>query len=110
MERQTARLLIVAVAFVGILASALLLYSWGGRSAPGSERVVEVLAYSSFVNSWGPGPEIARLFEEKTGVRVVYHDGGDAGLLLKKLELFPIRYILNVYTPIKEVVSWKKRS
>jgi thiamine transport system substrate-binding protein len=96
MERQTARLAIVAIAFVGILASALVLYSWGGGSAPGAERTVEVLAYSSFINSWGPGPEVARRFEEKTGVHVVFHDGGDAGLLLKKLQLFPSDVVVGL--------------
>src|SRR3954462_14388835 len=95
MTRQTTRLAIVAVAFVGILASALILYTWSEKTSAGSERNLQVLAYSSFISSWGPGPEIARLFAERTGIHVVYQDGGIAGLMLKKLELFPCDVVVG---------------
>src|SRR3954465_12150014 len=98
MERSNARLWITAVAFAGILASALVLYRWHSTSTSqlANARVVEVLATASFINTWGPGPEIAKRFEARTGIHVVYHDGEDAGLLLKKLKLFPSDVVLGL--------------
>lgn len=60
-----------------------------------SRPTVRVLSYSGFVNSWGPGPEIAMKFFEATGMNVELHDGGDAGLLLKKLDLFPADVVIG---------------
>jgi thiamine transport system substrate-binding protein len=59
------------------------------HSSGGKPSVVQVLSYGSFVNSWGPGPEIAKRFLGATGITVEYRDAGDAGLLLNKLDLFP---------------------
>ena len=56
---------------------------------------IRVLSYSAFLNSWGPGPEIARRFQEETGTPIEFHDAGDGGLLLKKLELFPVDLVLG---------------
>lgn len=61
-----------------------------------SQAKLRILSYSGFVNSWGPGPEIARRFQEETGIEVELHDGGDAGLLLKKLELFPADLVIGL--------------
>jgi thiamine transport system substrate-binding protein len=66
------------------------------RSNSQSNAVVRVLSYSSFVNQWGPGPEIAKLYKERYGVTVEFQDAGDAGLLLKKLELFPADLVLGL--------------
>lgn len=60
-----------------------------------ASRLVKVLAYSSFMNSWGPGPEIAKRFQTETGIEVQFHDAGDSGLLLKKLELFPADAVIG---------------
>ncbi len=62
---------------------------------PSSTPVLRVLGYSSFVASWGPGPEIARKFQEKTGISVELRDADDAGLLLKKLEIFPSDVVIG---------------
>lgn len=58
-------------------------------------KIVRVLAYSAFINSWGPGPEIAKAFEADTGLKVEFQEGGDAGVLLKKLELFPADVVIG---------------
>lgn len=92
MSRQSSRLLLLAAAFVALAASALAVHLFTRprvHEASNDRETLKVLAYSSFVNSWGPGPEIAKRFEEKTSVRVELRDAEDAGLLLKKLELFP---------------------
>ncbi len=60
-----------------------------------SSPPLRVLGYSSFVASWGPGPEIARRFYAKTGIAVELRDADDAGLLLKKLEIFPSDVVIG---------------
>jgi thiamine transport system substrate-binding protein len=67
-----------------------------GDQSESAQKSVRVLAYSSFVQSWGAGPEVARLFHEATGLTVEFHDGGDAGLLLKKLQMFPSDVVLGL--------------
>ncbi|MCQ2591236.1 MAG: thiamine ABC transporter substrate-binding protein [Treponema sp.] len=43
-----------------------------------------IYSYDSFIGEWGPGPELARLFEEKTGIKVIYADCGDGVQILSK--------------------------
>ena len=45
---------------------------------------VVVYTYDSFCGEWGSGPEIARLFQEKTGLKVTYVDCGDGVQTLSK--------------------------
>ena len=45
---------------------------------------IVVYTYNSFSGEWGAGPEIARLFEEKTGIKVTYAEIGDSGQILSK--------------------------
>lgn len=52
------------------------------NSARKNELVV--YTYDSFSGEWGPGPEIARLFKEKTGITVTYTDCGDGVQILSK--------------------------
>jgi len=79
-------IIVLAVAFL------FLLNDIQGKSSQGKLRV---LSYSGFVNSWGAGPEIAKRFLDETGIEIEFHDGGDAGLLLKKLELFPADLVIG---------------
>ena len=48
-----------------------------------SKQVI-IYAYDSFSGEWGPGPEIARLFKEKTGMEVIFADCEDGGQVLSK--------------------------
>lgn len=43
-----------------------------------------ILAYSSFVTAWGPGPSLAQAFEKRTGMKVRLIDGGDSQTLLDR--------------------------
>lgn len=61
-----------------------------------SEKTLKVLTYSAFLNTWGPGPEIAQKFLSATGVHVEFINGGEAGLLLKKLSLFDADVVLGL--------------
>lgn len=83
-------LLIVA----GVVVPLLYLSRAEVRAAQG--RVLRVLSYSAFLNSWGPGPEIAKRFAARSGIEVQFLDASDAGLLLKKLELFPSDVVIGI--------------
>ena len=51
---------------------------------PSRKKELVVYTYDSFSGEWGPGPELARLFEEKTGISVVYSDCEDGVQILSK--------------------------
>lgn len=97
LRKRWASVLWLFSAFTALTAGAAFLF-WCGRSpdGPSETSVVHVLSYSSFVAAWGPGPEVARRFQEKTGVKIEYRDAEDAGFLLKKLELFPSDVVLGL--------------
>ncbi len=91
-------LLGLAIAFQHLssrLPKAAILTTEAGAS-PNPTPTLKVMTYASFMSSWGPGPEIAKLFKEKTGKEVEFIDAGDAGLLLKKLELFPADVVIGL--------------
>lgn len=50
-------------------------------------RELVVYAYDSFCADWGPGPELVRLFEAKTGYRVTLVSCGDAAQVLSRAAL-----------------------
>ncbi len=56
------------------------------KSNSNSSRSGEVIVYTynSFSGEWGAGPEIARLFQEKTGIKVTYAECGDSIQILSK--------------------------
>ena len=51
---------------------------------PARLQEVVVYTYDSFCGEWGSGPEIARLFEAKTGIKVNFIDCGDGVQILSK--------------------------
>ncbi|MCQ2572652.1 MAG: thiamine ABC transporter substrate-binding protein [Treponema sp.] len=53
-------------------------------AAETESKEVTVYTYDSFISEWGPGPEMARLFEEKTGISVNWVDCGDGAQILSK--------------------------
>lgn len=89
------RLLPLGLAFIAITFG---IYYLVGRpkQTVDSSSTLKVLTYSSFANSWGPGPEIAKRFEEETKVKVEFQDAGDAGLILKKMALLPTDVVIGL--------------
>lgn len=88
-KRPWKRLLGYALAFAAISFGTW--YLVGQPQAPiESQPSVRVMTYSSFMNAWGPGPEIAKRFRDATGIAVEFHDAGDAGLITEKMKLFPV--------------------
>lgn len=92
------------------------------KSAFGHDSTVttlRVLAYSSFISSWGPGPTLVRMFEHEyprhhagNKVKVELLQAEDAGLLLAKMKLFPADVIIGFdqfsRTQARKASSWKK--
>ena len=72
-----------------------------GASAVGDTRELRILAYSSFTSSWGPGPTLVKLFEDKMNaagegsVEVMLLQAEDSGLLLAKMDAFPTDIVIG---------------
>ena len=46
---------------------------------------VIIWTYDSFNSEWGPGPDVSKAFEEKTGIKIIWESRGDAGMVLSRL-------------------------
>ena len=57
------------------------------KPADNANNEVVIWTYSSFVSEWGPGPDVSRVFEEKTGIKINWVSHGDAGEVLSRLLL-----------------------
>ena len=44
-----------------------------------------IWTYDSFISEWGPGPEVRRVFEEKTGIRITWVGHRGAGSIVSRL-------------------------
>ena len=44
------------------------------------------MTYSSFIQEWGAGPEIAKQFAKETGLKIQWINAGNAGLLIERLK------------------------
>lgn len=83
--RTFVRSAVLVVAAVFIAPS---LFAGGRQAKPAANKnEVVVWTYDSFISEWGPGPEAAKLFEEKTGYSVKWVNHGDAGEVLARLLL-----------------------
>lgn len=89
---------------VGILSLAGLvgtILHWQKISSSDQDKTeLRVLAYSSFTAAWGPGPELAEMFElkmrgEGLNAKVILLQAEDAGLLLAKMNAFPADVVLG---------------
>jgi thiamine transport system substrate-binding protein len=56
---------------------------------------LRILAYTSFVAAWGPGPKLAQLFEKQTGTKVTLLQADDANMLLAKMDAFPVDLVIG---------------
>ena len=79
------RKIIYAVVLIALLA----LDSCKNEKSSGSalEKQLVILAYDSFNSEWGPGPDVSKAFEEKTGIKISWVSHGDAGEILSRLLL-----------------------
>jgi thiamine transport system substrate-binding protein len=74
-------------AFVGCKKADAANTSGGGETVAAPVREAVVWTYDSFTSEWGPGPEAAKIFEEKTSIKLRWVAHGDAGTMLSRLLL-----------------------
>jgi len=58
-----------------------------GFAACKKEKSAELViwTYDSFNSEWGPGPDVSKVFEEKTGIKITWVSHGDAGEIVSRL-------------------------
>ncbi len=84
------------------------------ESLNSEQKVLRVLSYSSFVKEWGPGPQLAKEFEEETNIKIQWIDIGNAGLIMDKLKdqlsTFDVVVGLDLLavSEAKKTLQWKK--
>jgi thiamine transport system substrate-binding protein len=56
-----------------------------GSCRKADEAQLVIWTYGSFVSEWGPGPQVSRVFEEKTGIKISWVSHGDSGEIFSRL-------------------------
>ena len=54
---------------------------------PDINKNLVIWTYNSFNSEWGPGPDVSKIFEEKTGIKISWVSHGDAGEIVSRLLL-----------------------
>ena len=73
-------------AFLSAAAILLVAVSMLATSCQKAEtKNLTIWTYDSFVSEWGPGAALAKLYEQKTGVKIDFVSKGDGGALLSAL-------------------------
>jgi thiamine transport system substrate-binding protein len=69
------------------LLSIMLLAGVAGCKKEKIEKNAELViwTYDSFNSEWGPGPEVSKVFEEKTGIIITWVSHGDAGEIVSRI-------------------------
>lgn len=68
-----------------LVACAVAAFAFASCEKPSKDLVVAT--YDSFVADYGPGPQLAKLFKDKTGITITWKSKGDGGQLLADLIL-----------------------
>jgi thiamine transport system substrate-binding protein len=67
-----------------------LMYVYREDSQQVSDRTtIKVYASGSFISNWGPGPELKKVFEANTGLKITYIEMADPGVTLQKIAIAP---------------------
>jgi len=86
--KNTSKKFFFAIAFAVVVMSALgACRKEKAQGAAGAARELVIWTYDSFNSEWGPGPDVSKVFEEKTGIKITWIGHGDAGELLSRLLL-----------------------
>lgn len=70
---------------VVVVAILLILTPLVARGAAERDDALTVYAYDTFTGDWGPGPALAKAFEEHSGIRVNLVGSGDAVAMMSRL-------------------------
>lgn len=104
-------LALIVLAVLILVAARDMWPKWGGEQS-GTISLgprLRILAYSSFVSSWGPGPQLVELFESREKVRVELVQADDAGVMLAKLEHFPSDLVIGLDQFGRHMAEFKPR-
>jgi len=75
---------IIIRATTAVLLCAFLL-SWFAACKKEKSADLVIWTYDSFNSEWGPGPDVSKIFEEKTGIKITWVSHGDAGEIVSRL-------------------------
>ncbi|HRK08652.1 MAG TPA: thiamine ABC transporter substrate-binding protein [Pseudobdellovibrionaceae bacterium] len=104
-------LALIVLAVLILVAARDMWPKWGGEQSGAISLGprLRILAYSSFVSSWGPGPQLVELFESREKVRVELVQADDAGVMLAKLEHFPSDLVIGLDQFGRHMAEFKPR-
>ncbi|MCL2070063.1 MAG: thiamine ABC transporter substrate-binding protein [Treponema sp.] len=63
----------------------LVIFSLSVSCKRADDSQLVIWTYDSFVSEWGPGPEVSRVFQEKTGISISWVSHGDSGEIFSRL-------------------------
>ena len=66
------------------------------KSSDSAAEELVIYTYDSFCSEWGPGPELEKMFTQRTGIPVRFVDCGDGGQLLGALVIDKTKKICDV--------------
>jgi thiamine transport system substrate-binding protein len=84
---KTTRKIYFANLFVGFILVFALFTSCKKEKVQNETNDLVIWTYDSFNSEWGPGPDVSKAFEEKTGIKINWVSHGDAGTILSRLLL-----------------------
>jgi len=73
--------------FLGFILVFALFVSCNKEKSQNKTNDLVIWTYDSFNSEWGPGPDVSKAFEEKTGIKINWVSHGDAGTILSRLLL-----------------------
>lgn len=70
-----------------VLLALIYIYLYKETEILPQENQITVYTYSSFASSWGPAPELKRIFKAQTGIEIEFVDAGEAGIIYQRILL-----------------------
>lgn len=108
-DMKKSSILKITTLFIFLLGFAVLFTSAKKNNRKTNARLNEVVVYTydSFVSEWGPGPEIEKLFEEKTGYDLTFVDCGGGVQVLSRTVLEKKNVRADVILGLDNIISQK---
>ncbi len=100
-------ILLLFVLTLGVFAAVWIFYIKQGQKLDTSTlhlRPLRVLAYPTFVSVYGPGPELAKIFEQRCQCKVELLNAGDSALFIEKLTAKGGEYIVDVVVGLDQLL------
>lgn len=103
--RLTVFLVVAATAVFGLFFARQLISGRGLNREAFAEKNLEVLTYSTFISSTGPGPDLIKNFEKTCGCKVNVTATSDAGLLLERLKVSGADVVIGLDQALLEAAA-----